>query len=292
MSLIDGAEPPVAVNQLVGAIKSAFDSIGPKVDIPKYNGRENPMYFILSFQLATERLPESQKMNLFRAALTGAAHIWFCGRKLKDDMDGEEVTCAQWEQRLQANFAKTEDAAQDELEARHQTESESIADYVRDVLRLCNEVDPTMSEKKRLRHLQKGLLEKYQHDMLVMDPKDTASFQEKLFKLSTHRPSSAREAPTSDRALLSSLIASLAAQRPAQESPALAAASAAAPTTDAALAEILKALRGLKGQSRGPRRRQFDGRCFRCNKPGHVVRDCKQPPNGGGPAENSAARSE
>lgn len=274
------------MGEMINAMKSAFEnmSVAPKTEIPKYNGRDNPMYFLLSFRLATENMTEAKKLAVFRQAMQGNAYVWFCGKKLADDLNDDYVTCEDWEQRLQAAFGKTEDSAQDELEARQQTETESVSEYVQDVLRLCSEVDPAMSEKKRLRYLQKGLLERYRHDMLVMDPRDTGSFQEKLFKLTTNSKS-AQPFEVSDRALLNSLVAHMVQKK---DTPVLAAAATAAPAPKS-MEEIMSKILEQLAELKRPRK---PVQCWTCGQTGHPSRLCKQTGTKDAPAaENMNARS-
>lgn len=280
------AQPSTTNPDIAQALVQAFDhlQVRPKQEPQKYTGKENPEYFLHSFRLATRNLPEADKKAVFRLSMTGPAYTWLCVQGLADEKRGIEASMADWEERLKSAFGRNETASLDELEGRRLGPNESAADYVRDVIRLCSEVDPSMSQAFIIRHLHRGVGERYSRDMLVMDPQTTLEFQSKLNKLMTVAPSSA----STDRALISSLLAQLVKQPPA---PALVASAAAPPEADQTK-QLLQRLEAIEKRLRQPRRDFSKVVCFNCNKVGHVKRQCKAPPCLALPvAENENARS-
>lgn len=277
-------------NEILQSLVNAFQAaaIQPKKESPRFSGKENPLYFLLTFRLATENLTEAQKQAVFRQAMQGSAYTWYCGQRLSDDMTGIDANMEDWENRLRSAFGKTEGATLDELESRRQAEGEAPNDYVRDVIRLCSEVDPSMSEARKVRHLQRGLLPKYQRDMLIMDPKDASEFQAKLLKLATTAPPSATDTP--DRALLSSLLAHL-VQKDSSVAPVLAttATTATASGSDDILTQVLKRLEAMESHLRPRRGNKKNVTCFACNQKGHYRNECPRP--SAPPSENENARS-
>ena len=172
--------------EVLNALRDALEAMAiQRRDIVKFNGTGNVNFFAISFRKATAGLPEVEKMKLFLQAMTGAANSWFCGQLLVDESNGVVTSIDGWMDRLKKFFGRSAEAVMDELEARHQKEGEEPMAYVRDVLRLCGEVDPGMTEGVKLRHLQRGLLPQFAKDMILMDPKDTSQFQDKLVKLVT-----------------------------------------------------------------------------------------------------------
>lgn len=292
-------EPPeVMADNMMQAFMDAFEAVAirPKKETPRFTGKENPNYFILSFRLATEGLEDAQRHAVFRQSMQGAAYSWYCGMRLSDETTGIEASIEDWEARLKAAFGKTQGATLDELEGRKQTESEAPADYVRDILRLCSEVDPSMSEAMRVRHLQRGLLTKYQREMMLMDPADTTAFQAKLVKLASSAPPAAAS-DSSDRALLSTLVAHLVSKE-TTTAPVLAVTAApAAKTTkvEDVLAQLVEKLASMESRINERRNNQRrtpnpNSGCFACGEKGHIARNCPVKPAEKA-SENSGARS-
>ena len=89
--------------------------------------------------------------------MTGDAYRWHAGESLADETANRNTTCADWQVRLKKFYGKTRSLALDELEGRRMQEGEAPLNFVRDVLRLCTEVDPGMDDDTRLRHLQRSL---------------------------------------------------------------------------------------------------------------------------------------
>ena len=265
-------------NDVVAVLREAFEgvAVSPRKEVPAYNGTGNIKHWLVTYRLATENKSEAAKLTILFQAMTGVAHTWFCSTRLADEASGANVTSDQWIARLTEFFGKTQDTALDELEGRRQKESEKPVEYVRDVLRLCAEVDPSMTDATKLRHLHRGLLHKYAKDMLLMDPKDPAMFQAKLVKLDSASPS---QGEPSDKALFSSLLAHLIERK--TEAPALAAAAVASNTADESQTAMFKRMIELQEallkrfENRKPRTGPIV--CFNCKEEGHISRTCPHP---------------
>ena len=259
---------------LIAALKEVVAQTAPKRDVPSFNGSTNVKHWILIFKAATATRTEEQKISIMMQSMQGAAQSWFCATKLADDAANKTATIAEWEERLIQFFGKTQEGALDELESRRQREGEDAISYVREVLRLCADVDPAMTDATKLRHLKRGLLPRYSHDMLLMDPRDPASFQEKLVRVMA-ATTSKQEEPDITRALLSSLVAM------AEQKSAPAMAAQAAPAADLAsitaalqqLTTVLTSQAGLPPQPQAPRQII----CFNCRQPGHMNNYCPEP---------------
>lgn len=269
---------------------------------PPFDGSGNVTHWLLSYALATDGKDEPTKLRMLIKSMKGQAYTWFCSTKMADMSAGVNATSAMWTERLKAFYGKTPGQSLDELEGRKQRENEDAVAYVRDMLRLCGEVEPGMAEATKLRHLQRGLLPRFSRDMLLMDPSDTATFQTKLVKLMSSAPA----ADMSNPAFFASLVASAMKEK---EAPVLAA-QAVAPLD--AIVETMKSLqlsqqtltqelKSLKQKQNQPqsgyrKARVNNGNCYNCNEPGHIAKFCPVPkmardPPAGQQAGNDGHRS-
>lgn len=207
-------------------------------------------------------------MQIFRQAMKGDAFAWFSNESLADESADRNVSCAEWQRRLKAFYGKSHESVLDELENRRQREDEAAIDFIREMQRLCTQADPSMSDKARLRHLQRGLLPKFRKDMVLMNPDSTAAFGNCLLKLeSTHRDED------DSRALLSSLLAD--ASKPTAQPVLLAAGSSGDDDLKRMMADLLKQMKEMTaGRARRPLK---DLTCFNCNEKGHVRAKCPKP---------------
>lgn len=205
MESINSQDQLLIVEALREALESA--SLG-KRELLKFDGSGNVDFWLLTFRKRTEGVSENKKLQLFMHAMAGPAYNWFCGQMLGDESLGITTSADEWMCRLKTFFGKTTASALDELEARVQKEGEEPLCYIRDVLRLCIEVDPTMEDQAKVRHLQRGLLPRYSKDMILMDPKDPTQFQEKLLKLVAASRTHGMDLPMNQH-LIQTLVAAL-----------------------------------------------------------------------------------
>ena len=255
---------------LAGAVRSVVN------EVPKFDGQGNADYWLFSFRKSTDGRTEAEKQKLFRQAMTGDAYTWHAGESLADETANRNPTCADWQVRLKKFYGKTRSLALDELEGRRMQEGESPLNFAQDVLRLCTEVDPGMDGDTRLRHLHRSLLPRFQKDMLLMDPKDTAAFTEKLVKLSAAGAGRRPAEDLSTRTLVSALVATLVDQR-RQDATAMATACTADMDVAEALDRLNQRLDEVElGRRRTPVNRQ-NVTCYNCDRKGHFQYECRTP---------------
>lgn len=175
----------MAAQDVVAALRDALEglSTGASLRVPPFDGTGNVRHWQLRFRLAMENKSEDVKLARFIGAMGGQASEWFCARLLADEATGAVAAIDDWQQRLAETFRMSQDMVLDELDGRRQGQDEAAINYIRDVIRLCGEVDPRMTSANKLRHLHKGLLPLYAKDMMLMDPTDIFTFQAKLLKL-------------------------------------------------------------------------------------------------------------
>lgn len=235
-------------------------TVEPKKEIPKFDGKGNINYWLLAFNSATEANPD-KRVKLLLQALIGPAGEWFCSQKLADG--DTQVTYEQWVERLKSYFGRSRQSFRQALAARKQRENETPDEYVRDVLRLCNEADPSMHEDLKLSYLQKGLLPKYEEKMFVMDPETTSEFREKLDRIVTR--SQEEKVSESDKTLLHTLVTALVDKKAEPATPS---------SIEAKLDRLIELMTHNQRQS-GQSRPRGNLTCFKCGKPGHLQRFCR-----------------
>ncbi|UYV80016.1 hypothetical protein LAZ67_18001431, partial [Cordylochernes scorpioides] len=105
--------------------------------------------------------------------LSGTALKWF---------ENNEESIQTWKEftsQLENVFGKKENSklqAEKKLETRAQLKGESTEFYIQDVLCLCKEVDPQMSEEDKISHLMKGIAEELYQALLPRDVQSTEQF--------------------------------------------------------------------------------------------------------------------
>ncbi|UYV78188.1 hypothetical protein LAZ67_16000412, partial [Cordylochernes scorpioides] len=105
--------------------------------------------------------------------LSGTALKWF---------ENNEETIQTWKEftsQLENVFEKKENSklqAEKKLKTRAQLKGESTECYIQDLLCLCKEVDPQMSEEDKISHLMKGIAEELYQALLPRDVQSTEQF--------------------------------------------------------------------------------------------------------------------
>ncbi|UYV67129.1 hypothetical protein LAZ67_4004017, partial [Cordylochernes scorpioides] len=105
--------------------------------------------------------------------LSGTALKWF---------ENNEESIQTWKEftsQLENVFGKKENSklqAEKKLKTRAQLKGESTECYIQDVLCLCKEVDPQMSEEDKISHLMKGIAEELYQALLPRDVQSTEQF--------------------------------------------------------------------------------------------------------------------
>ncbi|UYV67858.1 TIGD4 [Cordylochernes scorpioides] len=105
--------------------------------------------------------------------LSGTALKWF---------ENNEESIQTWKEftsQLENVFGKKENSklqAEKKLKTRAQLKGESTGYYIQDLLCLCKEVDPQMSEEDKISHLMKGIAEELYQALLLRDVQSTEQF--------------------------------------------------------------------------------------------------------------------
>ncbi|UYV61857.1 hypothetical protein LAZ67_1006863 [Cordylochernes scorpioides] len=105
--------------------------------------------------------------------LSGTALKWF---------ENNEESIQTWKEftsQLENVFGKNENSklqAEKKLKTRAQLKGESTKCYIQDLLCLCKEVDPQMSEEDKISHLMKGIAEELYQALLPRDVQSTEQF--------------------------------------------------------------------------------------------------------------------
>lgn len=105
--------------------------------------------------------------------LNGTAQAWF--ENNEDILDSWD----KFEEELKKTFGDTQlyiRRAKERLKCRVQNAGESTQSYIQDVLGLCNQIDPGMSDEEKVSHLMKGIAEDVYQALLTREVKTTADF--------------------------------------------------------------------------------------------------------------------
>ncbi|UYV69065.1 Transposase [Cordylochernes scorpioides] len=108
-------------------------------------------------------------------------YFYLSGTALKWFENNEEIiqTWKEFTSQLENVFGKKENSklqAEKKLKTRAQLKGESTEFYIQDVLCLCKEVDPQMSEEDKISHLMKGIAEDLYQALLPRDVQSTEEF--------------------------------------------------------------------------------------------------------------------
>ncbi|UYV67085.1 hypothetical protein LAZ67_4003851 [Cordylochernes scorpioides] len=151
---------------------ASFDPVvlNPNIDIPKYDGTEDPRPWIESleeigflYHWADYIISRYAAMNM-----TGSAKTW---------LNLHKASFTSWENikiRLIQDFSL--DANKEELRMklnRMQHWNEPAIRFAEDILVLCNKVDPAMEEETKIEHVIGGLKKEYSFALYLNPPKTT-----------------------------------------------------------------------------------------------------------------------
>ncbi|UYV66088.1 ASPRV1, partial [Cordylochernes scorpioides] len=144
--------------------------LNPNIDIPKYDGTEDPRPWIESleeigflYHWADYIISRYAAMNM-----TGSAKTW---------LNLHKASFTSWENikiRLIQDFSL--DANKEELRMklnRMQHWNEPAIRFAEDILVLCNKVDPAMEEETKIEHVIGGLKKEYSFALYLNPPKTT-----------------------------------------------------------------------------------------------------------------------
>ncbi|UYV75458.1 hypothetical protein LAZ67_13000337 [Cordylochernes scorpioides] len=124
--------------------------------------------------------------------LEGAARCWF------DNVEESITTWNTFKEEFARTFGDKEDYArriESSLKVRAQKPDESVELYIQDVLNLCRQLNPNMSEEDRVGHLMKGVAENIYRALLAIEVTTTGEFTQhcrRIEKLNKNRISSVR----------------------------------------------------------------------------------------------------
>ncbi|UYV70237.1 hypothetical protein LAZ67_7002256 [Cordylochernes scorpioides] len=124
--------------------------------------------------------------------LEGAARCWF------DNVEESITTWNTFKEEFTRTFGDKEDYArriESSLKVRAQKPDESVELYIQDVLNLCRQLNPNMSEEDRVGHLMKGVAENIYRALLAIKVTTTGEFTQhcrRIEKLNKNRISSVR----------------------------------------------------------------------------------------------------
>ncbi|UYV75292.1 hypothetical protein LAZ67_12003347 [Cordylochernes scorpioides] len=105
--------------------------------------------------------------------LEGAARCWF------DNVEESITTWNTFKEEFTRTFGDKEDYVrriESSLKVRAQKPDESVELYIQDVLNLCRQLNPNMSEEDRVGHLMKGVAENIYQALLAIEVTTTGEF--------------------------------------------------------------------------------------------------------------------
>lgn len=255
-----------------------------------------------------------QRANNLVFVMEGEARQWFATALREATADNPLDTWTQWQAALRRDFAgeHVQDWAFIQLQERRQQSGETPQQYVAGILQLCARANTTMNDTEKVRCLLRGLRPEMMERVAITNPRTPAEFLQHLQRL-THVGAMARHAllamPTHPLPgfAAASPFAHTSANGPppvrensgpgqepsdllhAQGRPHQAPTAESTASILASLQESMRALTAAVERMGQPQRQRFPPRssrnqtgqavCFRCNRPGHIMRQCNQPPN-------------
>ena len=156
------------VAQLLAAIR--------KEPAPKFDGKSNVDDWLVVFKHSVRNV-DANLLAALPSGLTGEALEWYCSQERRTDKPSSFTA---YEQLLKKAFKRSLASIRDELESRNQKPGEQSVVYFREVMRLCNQLDPNMDAETQVRWLTRGLRPDLQRDMILLKPKTPQEFQDYL----------------------------------------------------------------------------------------------------------------
>lgn len=130
---------------------------------------------------------ERRKAIVLPCYLEGAALKWY--ENLERTTADQTPTWEQIQVGMKSAFQTIafDEQVEYRLRMRMQAEGESVDSYVQDVLSLCAQVDATMPEASKVRHILRGLSPSLIEKVMVMDNSSVAKLQDNIRKAQTAR---------------------------------------------------------------------------------------------------------
>ncbi|UYV84176.1 K02A2.6-like [Cordylochernes scorpioides] len=263
--------------------------LNPNIDIPKYDGTEDPRPWIESleeigflYHWADYIISRYAAMNMI-----GSAKTW---------LNLHKISFTSWENfksRLIEDFAS--DANKEEMKTRlnrMQQWNEPAIRFAEDILVLCNKVDPQMEEETKINWVIGGLKKEYSFALHLNPPKNTNELLEICKKLDlfeknyqerVEKSKALYNGPRSPRPHYQEQWKNARSfRRPCQntskpQAPRSKVSAPRRPYTHNPEPEPVYPRKTYNKSPESNRNRTEDGRptCFKCNKPGHVARYCR-----------------
>lgn len=104
---------------------------------------------------------EQFKVESFPCHLYGAAEIWFDNLQRKFESQNQALTWAEVEKSFLETFV-AEDSTEiyeRKLNENKQLPDQSLLTYLMETLDICHKLDPGMSDKQKIRHINRGLVD-------------------------------------------------------------------------------------------------------------------------------------
>ncbi|UYV73458.1 hypothetical protein LAZ67_10003417 [Cordylochernes scorpioides] len=255
---------------------ASFDPVvlNPNIDIPKYDGSEDPRPWIESleeigflYHWADYIISRYAAMNM-----TGSAKTW---------LNLHKASFTSWENikiRLIQDFSL--DANKEELRMklnRMQHWNEPAIRFAEDILVLCNKVDPAMEEETKIEHVIGGLKKEYSFALYLNPPKTTDDLLVVCKKMDSFEKKY-RERVEKSRNLYNGPRYSRPQQQSRQYRNNFPQPSTPRRPYNPNFVPKPNLQRNTYNKSQEvSKNRTEDGRpiCFKCNKPGHVARYCR-----------------
>ncbi|CAF1131542.1 unnamed protein product [Didymodactylos carnosus] len=147
-----------------------FSSFNPKT----FSGRDNVSNWIADIEqkFITAKWPDHLRLEYISQFLTNEAKQWY--KEQKNNI----TTWPQFKIEIKNAYTSTYEVnlAFQRLKNYKQTSSQSIKQYYADIIKLCTDADPQMSEQTKLQHLIANLKPSVKIKIIEKNPKTTSDF--------------------------------------------------------------------------------------------------------------------
>lgn len=187
--------PPTTSSQLTSSLdqttyvihKAIVDNLikNPKIF---QGGKEDVKQWLEDIEqlFDTAQIPDSHKLDLISYSLKGEARRWY--KNTKSSLTSWSIFVKEIKEAFLSPFH--DELAFKKLESYTQGSNQPVRSFYNEVIKLCNETDPDMSEVMKLRHLLKKAKPNLQYEIRKKKPTTTKQFlefakeQEELLQLS------------------------------------------------------------------------------------------------------------
>ena len=150
------SEPPATTSSIT-ASTSTYTIRDISARIKEFSSKTEVTEWTDIFRRATRHLSEVDKLDMFHSKITPNYFAWFSTL----EKDGIEKTCEDWLQNLEQKFKRNPTELRDLVTSRKQLEGENPEDFIAEIRERCHRYNPLMLESEIVAFIRDNVNEKY-----------------------------------------------------------------------------------------------------------------------------------